>query len=411
MGKTYEEIAAHANYTGDYLSKDIGNKLWRKMSVIFEETISKKNFRGAIERAWTVLQGASIQQELSPLHPTVKDGDPHFPEGILSLESPFYLTRDGEESLCTEAIKKPGVLIRIKAPKFMGKSSLVNRILAKAKQSGDDAVYIDIGTVEYKIRQDLDKLLRWFCLMVTHELGFENRVAEHWDTEILGSNDNCSLYFEESILPNLSQSLTIGLDNIDRIFEFGQVVEDFLGMLRSWHEKGKIYPKWSKIKLILSHSTECYIPLDLNQSPFNAGIPIELKPFSVQQVQQLVELYELPLPSSQLDRLKRVLGGHPYLVQLALYHAKIRQMDLNDILEKSATEESIYGNHLRRHLLSLKASPELSDALKTLVSSDQPSHLDSVLVYKLHSMGLIQEQGNHVVPSCQLYRDFFRRVL
>ncbi|MHC5933974.1 AAA-like domain-containing protein [Nostoc sp.] len=37
--------------------------------------------------------------------------------------------------------------------------------------------------------------------------------------------------------------------------------------------------------------------------------------------------------------------------------------------------------------------------------------LDSMQIYKLHSMGLVHQQENQVMPRCNLYREYFRRVL
>ena len=412
QGQTYEEIATLTNYTGDYLSKDVEppSKLWRKMSMAFDENISKKNFRGAVERASEILEQQHIKQasilETHEEHEIVE-----FPEGVMAGDSPLYLNRGIVETLCYDSVRKPGALIRIKGPKLMGKSSLLTRILAAAQTDGNHAIYLDLGSIEHRIKQDLDKLLQWLCVMVTRQLGLVNGVQESWDTEILGSNDNCSVYFEEFILPQLDQPIILGFDNVDEIFEYNQVVEDFLGMLRSWHEKSKIYPQWSQIKIVLVHSTECYIPLDLNQSPFNAGVPVELKPFTQKQVIRLVELYGLPMSGALLNGLVQMLGGHPYLLQLALFHVKVKHQRIEDILQKAATEEGIFRDHLRRYLLFLKDLPDLADALKSVVQSQEPVLLDSIHIYRLHSMGVIQAEENRVVPSCQLYRDFFQRVL
>jgi len=37
--------------------------------------------------------------------------------------------------------------------------------------------------------------------------------------------------------------------------------------------------------------------------------------------------------------------------------------------------------------------------------------LDSIQIYQLHSLGLVQIQKNEVIPRCLLYREYFRRVL
>jgi hypothetical protein len=56
-------------------------------------------------------------------------------------------------------------------------------------------------------------------------------------------------------------------------------------------------------------------------------------------------------------------------------------------------------------------NPDLALAFKKVVSSADLVDLDSMKIYKLHSMGLIRKQNNQVMPRCNLYREYFRRVL
>ena len=402
-GKTYEEMAQQASYTADYLNKDVGNKLWKKLSNVFGEKVSKKNLREPLKRV------SKAQQ--SPLATSVSGKEIPFPEGALPLDSGFYVERNGIESLCYDAIIKPGSLICIKAPKLMGKTSLMTRILAQSQSQNCQAVYLDLVSVERSIVTNLDKFLRWLCLMVGRQLELENKLGDYWDTEILGSNDNCTVYFEEYLLAEIDPPLVLGLDNVDRVFPYAEVVEDFLGMLRSWHEKGKISQLWKQLRLVMAHSTECYIPLDMNQSPFNAGVPIELPEFDPQQVKDLVRLHELNWNESQIEELMRMVGGHPYLVRLALYEVSSGKMTLEQLLHEASTEAGIYSNHLRGHLEMLQQSPQLAQGLQTVVASSEPVELDSMQIYKLHSMGLVERQDNQVMPRCHLYRKYFRRVL
>lgn len=51
------------------------------------------------------------------------------PEGQVPLSSPFYVERPPIETTCYGAIAQPNALIRIKAPRQVGKSSLMSRIL------------------------------------------------------------------------------------------------------------------------------------------------------------------------------------------------------------------------------------------------------------------------------------------
>lgn len=402
-GKTYEEMAQQAGYTVDYLNKDVGNKLWKKLSNILGEKVSKKNLRQPLKRASTV--------EKRPKAASGSVKEIPFPEGSVPLDSIFYVERNGIESLCYDAIVKPGSLIRIKAPKLMGKTSLVTRILNYSQSQHYKTVYLNLGNVERAIVTNLDKFLRWLCLMMGRQLKLENQLGDYWDTEILGSNDNCTVYFEEYILPAIDCPLILALDEVDSIFPYNEVIEDFLGMLRSWHEKGKISQQWKQLRLVMAHSTECYIPLDMNQSPFNAGVPIELLEFDAQQVKKLAHLHQLKWNESQTEELMGMVGGHPYLVRFALYEVSSGQMTLEQLLNKASTEAGIYSNHLRRQLEILQQAPELAQALQTVVTSLEPVELDSMQIYKLHSMGLVQRKDNQVIPRCNLYREYFCRVL
>jgi WD40 repeat protein len=49
-GQTYSEIADEHNYTSQYLQQDVGPKFWKLLSDVFEEQLSKRNFRTVLER-------------------------------------------------------------------------------------------------------------------------------------------------------------------------------------------------------------------------------------------------------------------------------------------------------------------------------------------------------------------------
>ncbi len=334
-----------------------------------------------------------------------------YPDGAVPLDSPFYLERDGIESLCYQTLEKPAALIRIKAPKLMGKTTLARRIIAQGEKLNYQAVYLDLGGVNKEFITNLDKFLRWLCSKVSLDLELENQVDSAWNTSFLGSNDNCTAYFKKHVLKQINSPLVLVLDEVDRLFPYSEVVEDFLGMLRSWHEKGKISEVWKRLRLVLAHSTEVYIPLDYHQSPFNAGVPIELQEFNREQVEDLAIRHGINSQDSMLPELIRMVGGHPYLLRLAMYDVAIAKTTFEDLLQSANTEAGIYRNHLRYLLDILRKAPDLVQAFKQVVNSAAGVELDSMEIYKLHSLGLVIRENNHVTPRCQLYRDYFRRVL
>ncbi|HBY77530.1 MAG TPA: molecular chaperone Tir, partial [Cyanobacteria bacterium UBA11148] len=66
------------------------------------------------------------------------------------------------ESRACETILQPGALIRIKATRQMGKTSLMARILYHASQQGYRTVALSFQLAEGKVFADIDKFLRWF---------------------------------------------------------------------------------------------------------------------------------------------------------------------------------------------------------------------------------------------------------
>ncbi len=406
-GLTYEKMAQTYHLSVTYLQTDVGHRLWKKLTNALGEPVRKPSFKEALGRRAGKDFPLGLRNASSPLFSITEIP---FPEGAVPLESAFYLERVGVDYLCHQTLSNPGALVRIKAPRFMGKTSLMRRAIAQSPPQYRTA-YLDLSNVERGIVANLEKFLLWFCTMVGRELQIEDKVQEFWDSKILGSNDNCTVYFEEYLLPAINGPLVLGLDNLDRIFSQIEVVEDFLGMLRSWHEKAKISPLWKQLRLVIAHSTECYVPLDMNQSPFNAGVPIELNEFDQEQVRDLVRLYDLDWTENQVRELMRMVGGHPYLIGLALYEVGTERTSLNQLLDQASTEGGIYSNHLRRFLETLQQSPMLLQAFKKVVNSSIPVELDSMQIYKLHSMGLVQQKNNYVLPRFDMYREYFCRVL
>ena len=79
------------------------------------------------------------------------------PEGQVPLNSQFYLERSPIEEECYKAILQPGALIRLKAPRRMGKSSLLARIIEHGSQNNCATVSLSFQLADTRLFQDLDK--------------------------------------------------------------------------------------------------------------------------------------------------------------------------------------------------------------------------------------------------------------
>jgi transcriptional regulator with XRE-family HTH domain len=328
-------------------------------------------------------------------------------------EFSHYIERPPIESRCYETILQPSSLLRIKAAKRMGKTLLIDRILHQAAKQNYRTVRLNLLQADQAVLKGLDEFLRWFCTFVSWRLGRPNQLADYWEEE-LGSSQNCTIYFEEHLLSQLEHPLVLALDDVDRIFPYPKIAEDFLAMLRVWHEEARTNRLWKKLRLVIAHSTEVYIPLNINRSPFNVGVPIELPEFTLEQVQDLAKRRGLDwdgVGAQDLATLVEMVGGHPYLVQRAIYYLSRQEITLEELLQTAYTESGIYSDHLRGHLLNLLEQPELVTAMQRVVDATTPVQLEPMQAFKLESLGLVRLEGNNVKPWCNLYAQYFRERL
>jgi hypothetical protein len=400
----------------------VGDTAARVFAVGFYDALGAgKDIEFAFRSGCVAIQMAGIPENLTPqiqrrsdlakqsqteVQPPLKsEVSLESPEGQVGINSNFYIASPYEER-CYEEVKKPGSLIRIKSPHNMGKSSLMARVLASATQQGYRVTMIDLAQTNQKFFDDLDKFMQWFCASVGKPLGVRVKVEEYWD-DIFGANDNSTDYFENYLLKEGDPPLVLAIDNFDRVFQYMDIETDFCGLLRGWHERSKTKKQWEKLRLIVIHSQESYAKRDINQSPFNVGLPVELGEFTTDQVRDLAERHGLVWNEDELQRLMGLIGGHPYLVRTALYYIAAGDFGLAEFLKTAPTEAGVYSNFLRGLLKVLQDCPELGAAMKKVVAADGPVSLRSEDAFKLDSMGLAILVENEVMPRCRLYRQYF----
>ncbi len=315
------------------------------------------------------------------------------------------------ESLCYEEIQKPGALARIKAPEQMGKTWLLEKVLGFAREQKYETVKLDFRLADNTIFSDYDTFLQWICLHVGEGLDQEENLDKYWK-KMYGSNKNCTRYFQNYLLSNINNPLILGLDNVDLVFEQPNIFNDFCKLIRFWYDQAKstdhIGEIWKKIRFVIVHSTEVYRGMDINSSPLaGVGLTVEPPEFKPEQVLFLVQRYELDYHTSNIEKLMELVGGNPALIRTVLDSAKQQNLSLEELLKLAATESGVFRDHLGRHLHNLRQYPELASAFLLCVNSQSPVDIDSQLAFKLHRMGLVKLQENCVIPSCNLYRQYF----
>jgi hypothetical protein len=326
---TYAKIAEATNYTSCYLCRDIGAVLWEKLAIALKvKKVSKRNFRTVLRREWQKYTQAILSQNKNQLAQLLHADNIILFEGLIALNSTFYIERSPVEKICYEQILKPGSLIRIEGSKWMGKTSLVNRILEQVNLQTQKTVYLDFDTIDREIIQDLDKLLIWLSSIISHQLDIENKLQSYWNESIYNCNDNCTYYFEKHVLARVKGDIVVALDNLNCLFRYQKVAKGFLKLLCKWHAKSKDNYYWSRLKLITTHSTKTSVPLDINCSFFNLGTQILLEEFGFQQVKALASFYQLDWNDWEISQLMNEVGGNPYWVRLSMYQTKIKNLTL-----------------------------------------------------------------------------------
>jgi hypothetical protein len=365
-------------------------------------------------------QPSSFTQSLIP-PPALSGKSLYWREGIVRRDSCFYVER-ADDHVALEAISQEGgETITIKGSRQMGKSSLLARTMQRAAELGMRKVWIDFKMFEQKRLANANLFYKHFCDMITEnlqkeeDLGFlENNVEKHWardDSNVL----LCTRYFSRHILEPLRQtekdSLVLALDDVDRLAGC-DFCSDFFGMLRAWHNERSISssPLWSKLYILLATSTEPFQFIEnLNRSPFNVGLLIELDDFTIEQVAGLNELHGSPFSLSQLNQLMELLGGQPYLVRRALYLVASGKTSAADVFAHATEDHGPFGDYLRYYLRRLHGQQGLIEALRNIIYDGDTT--DEPAAYRLRGIGLIRKFGRREEMRCKLYQDFFREHL
>lgn len=324
----------------------------------------------------------------------------------------FYVERPPLESECYETISsQPGALIRIKAPHRTGKTWFVEQLLNQVKERHYRSVTLSFCDADRAVFTDLQTFLKWFCISVGNSLELPSQLEERWQND-LGNNSNCTNYFETYLLAGINTPLVLVLDDVDLVFEKREVADDFCKLLRGWYDGARRVrgDTWRNLRLVIVHSTDIYGALDINYSPLaNVGVEFPLRNFYLKEVQELIQQYKLPWQTDQVEQIMALIGGNPYLIHEALDYLTLHpEMTLENFLQNAVTEVSPYHNYLGELLSTLRQNSNLAVAFKDIVNSATPIRVEPAYVFQLYSMGLVEVEEGGEVPSCEIYRQYFR---
>jgi hypothetical protein len=331
------------------------------------------------------------------------------PEGTMPHESPFYIERDTDREAVNALNEIQGVTITIKGPRQMGKSSLLNRLLADGTGKQMRTAFIDFQLIENAAMETADVFYRQFCSLLSWEFEIEDRTEEFWKYP-LGHVQKTTNYLQRHLLKEIKDvQILLAMDEVERMFG-SPFRSDFFSMLRSWHNNRARGGDWTRLNIALVTSTEPYqFIADLNQSPFNVGQVVELVDFTLAQVSDLNNRHYNPLTEMQVKELFDLLGGHPYLTRRALYLVASQRTTFPELLKNACEDNGPFGDHLRNYLFRMGGQENLKAGLMQVIKYQRCS--DEHIFFQLRGSGLVKRVDNAVIPRNQLYADYFGKRL
>lgn len=351
---------------------------------------------------------------LNPIPPDENHSQHSFPpidytESPLLFDSEFYIERPPYEARALAEITQPGSFITIKAPKKMGKTSLVLRLIHQADDLDYHTVLLDFQQANTKVFTNSYTFLHWFCNQVARQLDLRVDFHDYWRAD-MGIKTSSSIYFEEYLLPSLDQPLLLVLDEVNLIFNTDQIAQEFFALLRFWQEKSRQFTLWKKLHLVLVLSTEPSQSLGLDHFLFNMGLILNLPEFTPEQIEELAHRYQLNLSSENFYKLINLIGGNPYLIHRAIHYLSSGKEPLELFLKNAPTSRGIYSRHYQNQRINLQKKPELVTALREIINAKEPLQIQPLITEQLRSMGLIKSEENKIKISCNLYDLYFRSL-
>jgi len=400
-------FGADTNYDlAGYLNR-IQQRSWKNNSdtelIVREmlDVIDNKNIPELLKESEIFIQNITEKDIPLPNAPL------ELPEGQVRLNSAFYIERTIDRK-CYDEILKPGALIRIKAPRQYGKTSLLSRLIKHAIKNNHKVVSLSFHFLDQSIINDLERLLKMICNFSASKLTIPSQLENYWD-KYLALKMNCCKYFEEYLLENVKNPLILAIDEADRLFSVKHISDDFFSMIRGWHEESKTKPVWEKLKIVLVHSTEAYLGVNnINQSPFyNVGFEAELPAFNQNEMNHLALLHRLHLTKEELNDILLSLGGHPYLVRRTFYEMANNRLSFKELMKSVSLGNGPLNDHLRRLLWNLKEDKNLVNGISQILNKKICK--DDRTCYLLQAAGLVIGNPPNLEVSCLLYEKYLSK--
>lgn len=358
----------------------------------------------ALKRIEAPLPSAS---RAAPLNPTAIER----PYGTMNPKSSLYIERTADNDCWQYLADGQPVTLFIQAPRQTGKSSLMYRMIDRAKDELQKRfVFIDFQEFPKRDFASMDEqeFLIGICLMMGRALGVQDAIDQYWYGRE-ASTVKCGLYLADHIIPSVGEPFILAMDEVNRLLP-SPFRDNFFGMLRAWHNKRAYDEPFKKIDIFLSSSIEPILLIENeDQSPFNVADSILLQDFTHAEVAELNRRHYSPLDDGQVEELVDLIAGHPFLTRVALYQLAIGKLSVTSLFTQAASHSGPFGDHLQYYANRIVNEPALNQALRQVLR--EGIWVEERAFHQLRGLGLIKRMGKQVVPRNKLYGHCFTEWL
>ncbi|MGK4006947.1 AAA-like domain-containing protein [Sorangium sp. So ce1036] len=324
-----------------------------------------------------------------------------------------YVKHGDLERRTLAGLSDAGSPVVLLGPARSGKTAVLRHVLdaalrddaAAGKQSR--AVLVELAAFGPEAQDSYEDFLHELASRVVEGVeGDDAWTAEAWARPLTPAR-RLSWLLKHHVLHRVTGRLILAIESADQLPRFN-FWENVLGLLRSWAQESNT-PPWDRLRIAIAVSTEpTLLKEEIHRSPFfNAALLVRLDDLGEAQVRELQALYRLPWTDEERALLTGLVGGHPYLLRVAMYEAALHGASVRALVEGAASGGGVYADFLGQ--LRRKLSPELLEALCGLLA-DGGAELHPDVEDRLRGAGLLRGgPGAHQIRY-PLYEGYFRGV-
>ena len=358
--------------------------------------------------------------------PAVATPEPRAPDGRLpqapgaSYDPIWYVERGDEERLARAALQSAGASVVVVGSDLSGKTQFMRHVVGVEREAHAASgrtlrlVSVDLGALDAETLADPERLFRAFTRALLAGVGHSEPSALDAAVEAIWRRPSTlrrrvGHAMAKHVFEPTADTVVLVIDNTDAMI--GRPTEEaFFGMLRGWAESSS-QPPWSSLRMLLALSTTRLFLRNsgLTSDFFNRVVFVRLSDFGPDQAAALAALYGLAWDAETVRGALELVGGHPFLLRMLMFHSALRRPD-GPLFDLDELEESVYQEHLKQRWLWVQRDPALIDGLRHVLDTPE-APLNPDVYEGLKMAGLVVRRDGQLTMRNALYARWFRKCL